>query len=83
VTIDKGSYYSTKSIIWISYCVVIVNSLTLHALPNYDWYIYSFVIYYSTFFTPMGTNLGIPDNFTSLNGFDGNCLVGVYKLGIR
>jgi hypothetical protein len=62
---------------------VIVNSVTLPALPNYDWFTNSFSISSSTLFAPIGSNLGIPDNFTARNGFDGNCLAGVYKFGIH
>jgi hypothetical protein len=80
--LDKYLDYLSKTISKVMYCVVLFNKSSLTARPDYDWYTLPFAFVYHNFFPVAGPNLGIPDGFTSSNGFDGNCLAGVRQLGI-
>jgi hypothetical protein len=82
VVFDKYLYYNRKTVDWTSYCLIIINKAALTAHPDYHWHTLAFDFTYSQYFGVAGTNLGIPDSFSTRNGFDGNCLAGITKLGI-
>jgi hypothetical protein len=79
---SKGGAYHQKTISLVCYCILLIDTQTLTAHPAYNWYTLSLDFDYNSTFSSAGPNLGIPDNFTSNNGFDGNCFAGVFLVGI-
>jgi hypothetical protein len=61
---------------------MVINKSGLRSQPRYSWYNNDFLFLYSSFFSVVGTNLGIPSDFASDNGFDDNCFVGIYGFEI-